>query len=28
VTDGDKVLGMITRGDLMKTIRTRQDLSF
>ena len=27
VTDGDKILGMITRGDLMKTIRTRQDLS-
>ncbi len=27
VTEGDKILGMITRGDLMKTIRTRQDLS-
>ena len=27
VTDGDRILGMITRGDLMKTIRTRQDLS-
>ena len=27
VTDGDKILGMITRGDLMKTIRTRQDLN-
>jgi CBS domain-containing protein len=27
VADGDKILGMITRGDLMKTIRTRQDLS-
>ncbi len=26
VTDGDRILGMITRGDLMKTIRTRQDL--
>ncbi len=26
VTDGDKILGVITRGDLMKTIRTRQDL--
>ena len=27
VTDGDRIIGMITRGDLMKTIRTRQDLS-
>jgi len=27
VTDGDRILGMLTRGDLMKTIRTRQDLS-
>lgn len=26
VTDGDRILGIITRGDLMKTIRTRQDL--
>jgi Zn-dependent protease/predicted transcriptional regulator len=26
VTDADRILGMITRGDLMKTIRTRQDL--
>jgi len=26
VTDGDRILGMITRGDLMKTIRTRQEL--
>ncbi len=27
VTDGDRIIGMITRGDLMKTIRTRQDLN-
>ena len=27
VTDGDRILGMITRRELMKTIRTRQDLS-
>ena len=27
VTDGDKIIGMITRGDLMKTIRTRQELN-
>ena len=26
VTDGDKILGLLTRGDLMKTIRTRQEL--
>lgn len=26
VADGDRILGIITRGDLMKTIRTRQDL--
>ena len=26
VTDGDNILGIITRGDLMKTIKTRQDL--
>ncbi|HET7404983.1 MAG TPA: site-2 protease family protein [Candidatus Bathyarchaeia archaeon] len=26
VTDGPKILGVITRGDLMKTIQTRQDL--
>jgi len=26
VTDGDKILGIITRGDLMKTIKTRQEL--
>jgi Zn-dependent protease len=26
VTDGDKILGIITRGDLMKTIRNRQEL--
>jgi CBS domain-containing protein len=27
VTDSDRIIGMITRGDLMKTIRTRRDLS-
>jgi Zn-dependent protease/predicted transcriptional regulator len=27
VTEGDQIIGMITRGDLMKTIRTRQDLA-
>ena len=27
VTDGPKILGVVTRGDLMKTIQTRQDLS-
>ncbi|MBO0888594.1 site-2 protease family protein [Candidatus Bathyarchaeota archaeon] len=26
VTDGDRILGIITRGDLMKTIRNRQEL--
>ena len=26
VTEGDRILGIVTRGDLMKTIRTRQDL--
>lgn len=26
VADGDRILGILTRGDLMKTIRTRQDL--
>ncbi len=26
VTAGDKILGIITRGDLMKTIKTRQEL--
>lgn len=26
VADGDNLLGIITRGDVMKTIRTRQDL--
>jgi Zn-dependent protease/CBS domain-containing protein len=26
VTDGDSVLGIITRGDVMKAIKTRQDL--
>ena len=26
VTDGQKILGVVTRGDLMKTIQTRQDL--
>ena len=26
VTDGSKILGILTRGDLMKAIRTRQDL--
>ena len=28
VTDGDKILGIVTRGDLMKTVKTRQDLGF
>ncbi len=27
VIDGDKLLGILTRGDIMKTIRTRQELS-
>ena len=26
VTDGDRILGIVTRGDLMKTIRNRQEL--
>ena len=26
VTEGDRIIGIVTRGDLMKTIRTRQDL--
>ena len=26
VTDGSKILGVVTRGDLMKTIQARQDL--
>lgn len=28
VTDGDMLLGLVTRGDMMKTIRTRQELGY
>jgi predicted transcriptional regulator len=28
VMDGDKIAGMVTRGDLMKTMRTRQELGW
>jgi len=26
VMDGDRIAGMVTRGDLMKTMKARQDL--